>query len=823
MAQTLEEFLINVKYNIDTPSQATFFDAMKKVATSVAGVAGALTGIGIGIMKVSEKMAEAGEKMYWMSQRVGDSVSNIENMSYALSNLGISAGEATAGIERFGAWTRNMGPAATGYLKSLGITATDTIGRMRQLGEYFRTHGGTAANQGTLEYAIALRRWQQMGGDERSMLALSSGQLEESEARGGLIQRLVWGKDWQTGPQQFAAQSVQIMNQFRSMGFFFHNLSQQAGLALFKVIEPELVKINAQLAEMLPHIQAFLNHLISYAPAAMHFLQGVIKAFDWLIQLATVAMETFDKMPGVLQGALAGMLAIGPALRLMGSPIFWVLAGLTALLALLDDYQHWKDDEASGSEVRHSAFDWSALDGPFKAIYEAGGKVNQFIKDLTGIEDGLAKIAALAGGLWAVSRALKAISTAVSIAQMTGGIAGIFKMVSRLVRWGGPIAAAVAAAGAIHEANEPENVAFAKHMFGDDSATSLGKALVARTMADAAGIEPEDWIKRNFPQWLEKTPDGKKLEEFPTQGNYTGLPNPDAKAPGAERSNKLRIFDWWRRLHEDLDTTNPRGGNNWDTRSKNRGTDGSYQLSSAGDDWAVPRGFGSSIDADRDDNRLFDMLRDSLAAITLKLSDILDTLTDMAEGQGAPRTRRGGGDPDDGDMDLLRPGASLEEQEARLRRIEQRESGGRNVNNQTGPGGTAESTASGYYQMIDATWRHSAKLAGVDINRYPRAIDAPWQEQHRAALALINEQGERPWRSSARPNLSHRPLGADGGPGSAPARHPAPDYNNGPAISNNTTISVVAPNPASAAAQVAERQERIFEQHIRFAKGSLLA
>jgi hypothetical protein len=257
-----------------------------------------------------------------------------------------------------------------------------------------------------------------------------------------------------------------------------------------------------------------------------------------------------------------------------------------------------------------------------------------------------------------------------------------------------------------------------------------------------------------------------------------------------------------------------------DTRSKNRGIGGSYQLASAGDDWAVPSGFGG---AGGNSDPFYNMLRFNLDAIIQKLSDLLDTLNAMALKMGVARGDLGGSGGGGGGGDLLPPGASPEEQEARLRQIEQRESGGQNINNRTGPGGSPASSASGFYQMIDSTWLHAAHLAGINTQHYPRAIDAPWDIQHKAALALINEQGERPWISSAGHHLSHQPLGSDDmSPGFA-GRAFGRQQHGGIIQNNNTNISVVAPSPASAGAQVAEHQIRIHEHHSRFTAGKLLA
>jgi len=73
-----------------------------------------------------------------------------------------------------------------------------------------------------------------------------------------------------------------------------------------------------------------------------------------------------------------------------------------------------------------------------------------------------------------------------------------------------------------------------------------------------------------------------------------------------------------------------------------------------------------------------------------------------------------------------------------------RESGNKNVPNAEGA-----STASGYWQMLDSTWKEAAKLASIDVSKYPRAMDAPWMAQRAAAGALFDKYGATPWAASA--------------------------------------------------------------------------
>lgn len=87
--------------------------------------------------------------------------------------------------------------------------------------------------------------------------------------------------------------------------------------------------------------------------------------------------------------------------------------------------------------------------------------------------------------------------------------------------------------------------------------------------------------------------------------------------------------------------------------------------------------------------------------------------------------------------------------------IARRESGWRNIHqNVVPPGGgfnpstgtvTGPSSASGYFQMINPTWRSAAKLAGIDTSQYPTAMSAPYELQRKAAGALYAKEGFRPW------------------------------------------------------------------------------
>ena len=126
-----------------------------------------------------------------------------------------------------------------------------------------------------------------------------------------------------------------------------------------------------------------------------------------------------------------------------------------------------------------------------------------------------------------------------------------------------------------------------------------------------------------------------------------------------------------------------------------------------------------------------------------------------AAGGGAAQ---GGGGPD--------PVAAMPREQA-LDAIAQRESAGKNVPNAQG------GDASGYWQIRNATWQEGGKLAGLDVSRWPRAMDAPWMVQRQVAGALYDKYGATPWAAS-NPGRGAQTAAAPPQPPAGGAATPAP-------------------------------------------------
>jgi hypothetical protein len=130
--------------------------------------------------------------------------------------------------------------------------------------------------------------------------------------------------------------------------------------------------------------------------------------------------------------------------------------------------------------------------------------------------------------------------------------------------------------------------------------------------------------------------------------------------------------------------------------------------------------------------------------------------------------------------------------------IAQRESAWRNVPtsawnpttgfNQSTGGITGPSTASGYWQITNTTWRAYAPGAGVDTTQYPTAMSAPYDVQRSVAGTIYERRGFADWapyNSAIRADLARNGASAYGADYQVAPNNPVgnrlnQDYSNNP-------------------------------------------
>lgn len=112
----IREFLVALGYRVDKGQQREFAAAVESSTVKVAALGTALVGAGSAVVAYTNRAAEYGEKLYWLSQRSKASAAGIEALGYAASQLGSSTDAAYGSIEAFGRFLQSA-PGAKQWLE----------------------------------------------------------------------------------------------------------------------------------------------------------------------------------------------------------------------------------------------------------------------------------------------------------------------------------------------------------------------------------------------------------------------------------------------------------------------------------------------------------------------------------------------------------------------------------------------------------------------------------------------------------------------------------------------------------------------------------
>ena len=166
-AETIKEFLVSLGYKVDGSTEKKFKESIRSATKAVAeiglGLAAAATAVAYTVQKVEKEF----NRLYFMANRTGASIKNIEALSYAVSQLGGSYEGAQASIEAFGQRLATN-PGYKAMVAALGVNPNqDATKAMVALGAKF-------AN---MPKYIGFQYASELGLDYKTFLALRSGQL----------------------------------------------------------------------------------------------------------------------------------------------------------------------------------------------------------------------------------------------------------------------------------------------------------------------------------------------------------------------------------------------------------------------------------------------------------------------------------------------------------------------------------------------------------------------------------------------------------------------------------------------------------------------
>jgi len=359
-AGVIRDFMVALGFKTDNSGLGKMQDAMKGVELKAQALNGALMALATAAVIAVRQTASELDKLYFSSQRIGASVTNINAYGNAIAQMGGSAEGAIGSLESLAEKMRNS-PGHEGQINSLGVKTKEANGAMRDRVEVMKDLSGVLSKMPAHQanaYANSL------GIDQNTLLAMRDGKFVSNMDKYQKIQKELGMND------DLAKSGNEFMSEYRDLTMMtktgFQVIVMQAGKALIPILKLLNTLIMAGISafsQLNPQIKEGLGVVLRFGMAAL-VLGAFIKTFGMI----------FKFIP-MLKGFI-GLLKLF-RLAFLASPIGIILALASALYLLYDDYKTWK-------EGGKSLFDWSKWTNGIDKIIS---KIKDFLAMLDKIKD----------------------------------------------------------------------------------------------------------------------------------------------------------------------------------------------------------------------------------------------------------------------------------------------------------------------------------------------------------------------------------------------------------------------------------------------------
>ncbi|WP_391485639.1 hypothetical protein [Acinetobacter pittii] len=354
----IRDFLVSLGFSTDNEGARKMGDALKGVELKATLLHKTLLLLATGAVVAVAKTASELDKLYYSSQRIGASASNIRAYGDAISQMGGNAQNALQSLENVAQKMRNS-PGYEGMLTGMGVATRDGNGQLRDRVEVMKDLSKTMKG---MDYYQANAYASSLGIDENTLMAMRDDKFISNMEKYQKLRQDVGLTD------ELTKSGTEFMVQFRDITMTTKAITEvvvmtagQALIPILKMINNFLRSAIAWFAELDPRFKAILATGLKFALLAVIF-GGFI--------------GTIAKLASVLP-MLKGLLFLIKSLRLafLASPIGIVLALAAAIAALWDDYQTWKN----GGE---SLIDWSKWEGGIETAIARIKELAELIKNL---------------------------------------------------------------------------------------------------------------------------------------------------------------------------------------------------------------------------------------------------------------------------------------------------------------------------------------------------------------------------------------------------------------------------------------------------------
>lgn len=359
-AGVIRDFMVALGFKTDNSGLKQMQDAMGGVELKAAALKGALLALATGAVVAVRQTASELDKLYFSSQRIGASVTNINAYGNAIAQLGGSAEGAIGSLDSLAEKMRNS-PGYEGMINSLGVQTKDANGAVRDRVEVMKDLSGVLSKMPAYQanaYANSL------GIDQDTLLAMRDGKFVSSMEKYQKIQKELGMND------DLAKSGNEFMTEYRDLTMMtktgFQVIVMQAGKALIPILRLLNQMLQAGISafsQLNPQIKEGLAVGLRFAMLAVIF-GGFFKVFGILFKFIPM-LKSF-----------IGLLKLF-RLAFLASPIGIILALASALALLYDDYKTWRDGGKS-------LFDWSKWTNGIDTIIQ---KIKDFLEILDQVKD----------------------------------------------------------------------------------------------------------------------------------------------------------------------------------------------------------------------------------------------------------------------------------------------------------------------------------------------------------------------------------------------------------------------------------------------------
>lgn len=359
-AGVIRDFMVALGFKTDNSGLKQMQDAMGGVELKAVALKGALLALATGAVVAVRQTASELDKLYFSSQRIGASVTNINAYGNAIAQLGGSAEGAVGSLDSLAEKMRNS-PGYEGMLNSLGVQTKDANGAVRDRVEVMKDLSGVLSKMPAYQanaYASSL------GIDQNTLMAMRDGKFVSNMEKYQKIQKELGMND------DLAKSGNEFMTEYRDLTMMtktgFQVIVMQAGKALIPILRLLNQMLQAGISafsQLNPQIKEGLAVGLRFAMLAVIF-GGFFKVFGLIFKFIPM-LKSFIGLLRLMR------------LAFLASPLGIILALAAALALLYDDYKTWK-------EGGKSLFDWSKWTNGIDTII---GKIKDFLEILDQVKD----------------------------------------------------------------------------------------------------------------------------------------------------------------------------------------------------------------------------------------------------------------------------------------------------------------------------------------------------------------------------------------------------------------------------------------------------